>query len=315
MSFSINTKNELARLLAKKPCCQLAELAAIIKMDGLIQLSGNHKMSLHLVTETAAVARKAFTYMKSLFGVHTDILIKKKTRLKKNNVYLVRMASQPEVANVLDSTGLVDAQGRLSGTIKESLISKDCCRRAYLRGVFLGGGSVNDPEGDYHLEILISNDNFSPAVCELMGHYGLHAKINQRKNWDVVYLKGGEDIIKLLNLMGAHNALLNFENVRIYKDMRNQVNRLVNCETANLGKTVDAAMKQIEDIKLIESQMGLSKLPASLKQIAELRLKHPDISLKELGEMMTPQIGKSGVNHRIRRIQRIAEKIREGNQQ
>lgn len=313
MSFSVNTKNELARVIAKKQCCQLAELAALIKMDGLIQISGQHKMSLHLVTETAAVARKAFTYMKSLFGVNTDILIKKKSRLKKNNVYLVRMGPQPEVSNVLDAIGMVDENGRLVGEFKEELTKKDCCKRSYLRGIFLGGGSVNDPEGDYHLEILISDEDFSPIVCKLMNHYGLHAKINQRKNWDVVYLKGGEEIIKLLNLMGAHNALLNFENVRIYKDMRNQVNRLVNCETANLSKTVNASMKQVEDIMLIDKSIGLAKLPESLKQVAELRLKHPDISLKELGEMMNPKIGKSGVNHRIRRIQRIAENLKEKN--
>ncbi len=311
MSFSVDTKNELARIIAKKPCCQLAELAAVIKMDGLIQISGRHRISLHLITESAAVARKAITYLKILFGAHTDILVKKKTRLKKANSYLVRLGPRPEVMQVLHAVGLIDEEGRLLDRIKPDLIKKDCCRRSYLRGVFLGGGSVSKPEGDYHLEIVVNDENFGPALCSLMKRYGLTAKINPRKNWDVVYLKGGEEIIKLLNLMGAHHALLDFENARVYKDMRNKVNRLVNCETANLNKTVNAAVKQVEDIRLVDEALGLAKLPENLKSVAELRLKYPDLSLKELGEMLIPPIGKSGVNHRVRRIQRIAEKIRE----
>jgi DNA-binding protein WhiA len=310
MSFSVDTKNELARVVAIRLCCKMAELAAIIKMDGLIQISGQHRLSLHIITESAAVARKVFSYLKSLFGVHTDILIKKKSRLKKNNIYLVRMMPQPEVAIVLNSVGMIDQQGQFLDNIKQELIKKDCCRRSYLRGVFLGGGSVSDPEGDYHLEILINEENFSKNICKLLKRYGLSAGINRRKNWEVVYLKGSEDIIKLLNLMGAHNALLNFENIRIYKDLRNQVNRLVNCETANLNKTVNAAVKQVEDIRFIDECMGLFKLPENLRSVAELRLQYPDISLKELGEMLNPAIGKSGANHRIRRIQRIAEKLK-----
>ena len=311
MSFSTDTKNELARVMALKPCCQTAELAALVKMDGLIQISGRHRISLHLITESAAVARKLITYLKNLYGVRTDILIKKKNKLKKNNVYLVRMLTQDDVVTVLRSLGMIDALGRLLDDIKPELIKKECCRRSYFRGIFLGGGSVSDPEGDYHLEILVNDEEFSRELCNLLKRYDLAAGINRRKNWDVVYLKGSEDIIKLLNLMGAHGALLNFENVRIYKDVRNQVNRLVNCETANLNKTVNAAVRQVEDIRLIDRVIGLAKLPANLRIIAEHRLTYPDISLKELGEMVKPKIGKSGVNHRMRKVQRIAEKIRE----
>ncbi|WP_418790966.1 DNA-binding protein WhiA [Phosphitispora sp. TUW77] len=311
MSFSTDTKNELARILAQKRCCQTAELAALVKMDGLIQISGRHRISLHLITESAAVARKLITYLKNLFAVKTDILIKKKNKLKKNNIYLVRMLTQDDVVTVLHALGMLDDKGRLSDDIKPDLLKKECCRRSYLRGIFLGGGSVSDPEGNYHLEILVNNEEFSQVLCSILKRYKLAAGINKRKNWDVVYLKGSEDIIKLLNLMGAHGALLNFENVRIYKDVRNQVNRLVNCETANLNKTVNAAVRQVEDIRLIDRVIGLSKLPDILRSIAEYRLTYPDISLKELGEMLEPKIGKSGVNHRMRRIQEIAEKIRE----
>ncbi len=311
MSFSVDTKNELARIIAPKPCCRMAELAAIIKMDGLIQVSGRHRISLHLITENAALARKVITYLKTLFKVQTDILFKKKTRLKKNNVYLVRLRPRPEVMQVLQSLGLIDPEGQLVDSIKPDLIRKECCRRAYLRGVFLGGGSVSNPGGDYHLEVIVNDEKFGLALSCLMKRYGLTARTSNRKNWGLVYLKGSEEIIKLLNLMGAHNALLNFENIRIYKDMRNQVNRLVNCETANLNRTVNAAVKQVEDIKLVDETIGFARLPANLRSVAEFRLQYPDLSLKELGEILVPPVGKSGVNHRLRRIQRIAEKIRE----
>jgi hypothetical protein len=201
MSFSADTKNELARIIARKKCCRLAELAAIIKMDGLIQIGGNRKMSLHLLTESAAVARKVITYLKELFSVHTDILMRKKTKLKKNNIYTVVLASRPEVSEVLRCVGMTGKEGRLIEHIIPELIKRDCCRRAYLRGVFLGGGSVSDPEGDYHLEILVNDEVFSSDLCKLLEQYDLKARINKRKNWDVVYLKGSEEIVKQLTLI------------------------------------------------------------------------------------------------------------------
>lgn len=313
MSFSTTVKNELARLKASKPCCRLAELAALARMDGVIQISGAHRAALHIHNENAAVARKIFSYVKELFDIQADILVRRKVRLKKNNVYAVRVQSREKIRAVLAALGLMDSDGQLVEGIKEDFLKKDCCRRSFLRGVFLGGGSVNNPEGTYHLEITSNDEELSRDICRLLKKYGLQAKVSPRKNWHVVYLKGSEEIVNLLNVMGAHAALLNFENVRIYKDMRNQVNRLVNCETANLNKTVDAALKQVEDIKYIEQALGLRKLPASLREVAEVRLQYPDTSLKELGELLTPKVGKSGVNHRLRRLSKIAEDLRAKN--
>lgn len=310
MSFSITVKNELARMKAPKHCCQLAELAALARMDGVIQISGAQRTALHIHNENAAAARKIFSYVKELFDVQADILVRRKIRLKKNNVYAVRVQSRQKIRSILETLGLMEQDGQLTEGIKGYLIKKDCCRRAFLRGVFLGGGSVNDPEGTYHLEVTTNDECLSQDLCRLLKKYGLPAKVSSRKNWYVVYLKGSEEIVNLLNVMGAHAALLNFENVRIYKDMRNQVNRIVNCETANLNKTVNAAVKQVEDIRYIDETMGLRKLPGSLREVAELRLLHSDSSLKELGELMTPRVGKSGVNHRLRRICGIAEDLR-----
>lgn len=310
MSFSAITKNELARVVSSRFCCKRAELAALIKMDGSMQISRN-QLALNIVTENAAVARKVFSLVKDLFGLNTEVLVQRKIRLRKNNVYLVRVPPQTGTEDILQSLGMVNKKGQLNEGIKRDLLRRECCRRAYLRGVFLGGGSVNNPEGTYHLEIITNNESHAKSIEKLMQGFGLGAKVSGRKNWHVVYLKESDHIVACLNIMGAHEALLNFENIRIYKEMRNQVNRLVNCETANLNKTVNAAVRQLENIQFLASYLGLDKLPSSLRQTAEVRLEHPDASLRELGEMLIPKVGKSGVNHRLRKLDQLAERLRE----
>lgn len=312
MSYSLVTKNELARVTGQRPCCRLAELAALIKMDGSIQFSGGGQATIDIMTENAAVARKIFSLVKTLFGLQTEVMVQKKTRLRKNNIYLVRIPSQNGIDGILGSLGVAEEPDRLTQRVQVELVRRDCCRRSFLRGVFLGGGSVNNPEGTYHLEIITGDKKFACFITRQMKKFNLSAKISTRKNWHVIYLKESEQIVSFLNIMGAHSALLNFENARIYKDVRNQVNRLVNCETANLHKTVNAAIRQLENIELIRDSLGFAKLPGSLREAAELRIKYPDASLKELGDMMQPQLGKSGVNHRLRKLEEIALKIRGG---
>lgn len=309
MSFSAQTKDELARLIDKKKCCKEAELAALLKMDGSIQISGR-RIYINIVNENAAVARKIFSLIRELFDVHSEVLVQRKCKLKKNNVYLVRVPPQPMTGEILNRLGLMDEEGRLLKKIKKEFFMSQCCRRAYLRGVFLGGGSVNNPEGTYHLEIITNNEDHARDIKRLMKRFGLDAKINTRKKWFVVYLKESEQIITCLSIMGAHSALLDFENKRIMKDMRNQVNRLVNCETANLNKTVDAAVRQLESIRLIKDTLGLDRLSPPLRQLAEARINNPEASFKELGEMLDPRVSKSGVSHRMRRIEELAGKIK-----
>ncbi|MGI6685740.1 MAG: DNA-binding protein WhiA [Bacillota bacterium] len=314
MSFSVKTKNELAHIISHKRCCQLAELVALIRMDGTIQISAYQKVSISVITENAAVARKTFKLCKKLFDMRTEILMHRKSRLKKNNVYSIRIPPQPQVGQVLHLLGFMDEQHNwrtdFRDTFPENLVKNPCCKRAYLRGAFLGGGSVNNPEGTYHLEIITHSRVHAEAIAKLMHDHDLSAKISGRKNWFVIYLKESEQIVNCLNLLGAHQALFDFENTRIIKEMRNQVNRLVNCETANLNKTVNAALRQLEAIDVIESTIGLNKLSPGLRQVAELRLAYPDVSLKELGENATPKIGKSGISHRMRKLETIAEKLR-----
>ncbi|MFC7393884.1 DNA-binding protein WhiA [Scopulibacillus cellulosilyticus] len=309
MSFAAETKNELTQLDGKD-CCSKSELAALIRMNGSISIVNKH-LGLDISTENAAIARRIYKLIKKSYDYSIELLVRRKMRLKKNNVYIVRVKEHAK--DILQDLKIVDDHLMFTRNIDPSLIKKSCCKRSYLRGAFLAGGSLNHPESSYHLEIFSIYEDHTKSLEELMNRFDLNAKMLQRKNGYILYMKEGEKITEFLNIIGAHKALLYFEDIRIVKDMRNSVNRLVNCETANLNKTVSAAMKQIENIKLIESEMGLDQLPDKLREIAELRVKHPDVTLKELGELIQGEkISKSGINHRFRKIEAIADKIRKG---
>ncbi|WP_088104158.1 DNA-binding protein WhiA [Halalkalibacter urbisdiaboli] len=311
MSFAATTKKELTQL-EYKLCCAKAELSALIRMNGTLSL-GNRQFGLDVTTENAAIARRIYTLIKKLYPtMYVELLVRKKMRLKKNNVYLVRMTQ--EAKSLLEELGILAEGFLFTRTIPKSLIESTCCKRAYLRGAFLAGGSINHPEtSSYHLEIFSLYEEHNQSLCELMNEYQLKAKTLERKKGFITYIKESEKITEFLNVIGAHQALLYFEDVRIMKDMRNSVNRLVNCETANLNKTVGAALRQVENIRLVDRELGLAQLPPKLKEIAELRMKHQDVTLKELGEMVeSGKVSKSGVNHRLRKIDEIAEKIRSG---
>jgi len=309
MSFAALTKKELTMHEAGD-CCNRAELSALIRMNGTLQF-GSGRMVLDVTTENAAIARRIYTLIKKLFQLHAELLVRKKMRLKKNNVYIVRI---PHRANeILQKLGIMDETLSFIPGISPDVVKNSCCRGAYLRGAFLAGGSVNHPEASsYHLEISTAYQDFCQALTKLANRYRLNAKCIERKKGYVFYIKEGEKITEFLSLIGAHQALLYFEDVRIVKDMRNSVNRLHNCEIANINKTVNAATKQMENIRLIEREIGLENLPKRLREVAELRLMHPDINLKELGEMIPGgAVSKSGINHRLRKINEIADKLRE----
>jgi DNA-binding protein WhiA len=307
LSFAAQTKKELTMVEAGD-CCNKAELSALIRMNGSVQLS-NQRVTLDISTENAAIARRIYTLLKQKFQLHTELLVRKKMRLKKNNVYIVRVPNQ--VKEVLSELNIVSEGFQFTSGIEKSFVRKTCCKRAYLRGAFLAGGSVNNPEGSsYHLEIASMYEQHCNALCGMANHFDLNARCIERKKGFIFYIKEGEKIIELLNLIGAHQALFKFEDVRIMRDMRNSVNRIVNCETANLNKTIGAAVRQIENIKLLRKEMGLENLPDKLQEVARVRLKYPDLNLKEVGEMLKGSVSKSGVNHRLRKIDELANKIR-----
>ncbi len=289
-------------------CCELAELAALIRMNGSVQVS-NKKVILDISTENAAIARRIYSLIKKHFAVHTELLVRKKMRLKKNNVYIVRIPAG--VQAILSKLTIVSEGFMFTPGINKDMVSKTCCKRAYLRGAFMAGGSVNNPEGSsYHLEIASMYEEQCQALVDLANEFELNARCIERKKGFILYIKEGEKIIEFLSIIGAHQALFKFEDVRIMRDMRNSVNRIVNCETANLNKTIGAAVRQIDNIRLIQRHLGLEQLPDKLREVAEIRLAHPDMNLKEVGEMLKGGVSKSGVNHRLRKIDELADRVR-----
>jgi conserved hypothetical protein len=306
LSFASDIKKELTNLPIKD-CCGKAELSALIQLNGSV-LFANRRPALDIQTENAAIARRIYTLLKTYYQPTVEILVRKKMRLKKNNVYIVRILE--DVKEILDDLHIWE-QG--DHRISPELVRKTCCKKAYLRGAFLAGGSVNNPEtSSYHLEIFSLYKDHCEDLCRLVNEFHLNSRMLERKKGCIVYLKEAEKISDFLNVIGAHNALLRFEDVRIVRDMRNSVNRLVNCETANLNKTIGAAFRQVENIKLIDEKIGLDALPEKLREIAYLRLENQDVTLKELGELVPGGITKSGINHRLRKLDEIAEKLRNG---
>jgi DNA-binding protein WhiA len=307
MSFAAQTKKELT-LIEADSCCERAELSALIRMNGSVSVS-SRKVVLDISTENAAIARRIYSLLKKHYDVHVELLVRKKMRLKKNNVYIVRIPAG--VQEILSELKIVSEGFMFNLGIDKDIIRKPCCKRSYLRGAFLAGGSVNNPEGSsYHLEISSMYQEHCEALVDLANKFDLNARCIERKKGFIFYIKEGEKIIELLNIVGAHQALFKFEDVRIMRDMRNSVNRIVNCETANLNKTIGAAVRQIENIKLLQREVGLDSLPDKLREVAEIRLQHPDMNLTEVGEMLKGKVSKSGVNHRLRKIDELAEKIR-----
>lgn len=291
MSFSSSVKNELCRLDVTSKCCLLSELAAVVRISGIIITDKNGDAVIRIVTESAAFARKVFSSIKKLYKVYPQISIRRSRKLKKHISYTVTMPL------ITINTNLNDPE-------------KACCKKAFLRGAFLAGGSISDPEKTYHLEITSHTQELANEVCEIINNFDLKAKVISRKGSFVTYIKEGENIVDFLNIVGAHTALMELENIRILKEMRNNVNRVVNCETANLEKTVNASFRQVDNIKYIKEKVGFDSLPEGLREIAELRMEFNDANLKELGEMLSPPLGKSGVNHRLRKLDKIAEVVR-----
>ncbi|MFD1020389.1 DNA-binding protein WhiA [Thalassobacillus hwangdonensis] len=311
MSFASEIKKELTNAEIGD-CCAQSELAALIRMNGTVSLTSEKQYMLDVQTENAAIARRIYKLIKSLYPYPVELLVRKKMRLKKNNVYIVRL--KEKVNTILEDLDILKGPFSFNRTISDRYKQDTCCKRAYLRGAFLAGGSVNNPEtSSYHLEIYNSYNEHNEALCELMNEFSLHARTLERKKGFITYIKEAEKITEFLSNIGAHQALFKFEDVRIVRDMRNSVNRLVNCETANLNKTIGAAFRQVENIKFIKKTVGIEALPEKLQEIAMLRLLHQEVSLKELGELVsTGNISKSGINHRLRKIDEFADKVRRG---
>lgn len=315
MSFASEAREELARESCASRCCARSELAAALLCSGGIAWRGHGSYSLALTTQDAATARHYYLLLKEHFGVACQLSTLRAEQLGGAVRYQVAAPDEATRA-LLEEMQLLD-DGALFGILtlpREEITRYSCCKKAFVRGAFmLSGGAVN-PEKSYHLEIDAPNDDFANKIIDILNYFEISAKKACRKTKFVVYLKRSEEISDVLRLMGASRSTLALEDVRIQKDMRNRINRQVNCDDSNIDRMMRTSERQREDIRYIAQELGLEKLPRTLQEISTLRLENPDSSMEELGQMCQPPIGKSGANLRLRRIVDIARKLRSGDE-
>lgn len=315
MSFATETKTELARIDPEKMCCMMAEIAGFIRMCGVIGLFGKNGMKLTLTTDNPAVARHYKKLIKEYFDVDASLKIAMGSGLQRGRQYTLTLDDREgqKAEPILREAGILSIRGGMNiftDGIYEVLTKTKCCRKAYLRGLFLGGGTVTDPEKAYHIEFICNTEVLANDVKKLIGSFvDLNAKIIRRGKHYIVYIKEADQVGDMLNILGAHSRFFEFENVRVTKEMRNKANRLSNCDNANMDKTLDAAGRQIEQINKIKETVGLSSLPEKLRTVALLRLENPEAGLQELADLCVPPLKKSGLNNRLRKIGEIADKL------
>ena len=310
MSFSGEVKKELCEQISPARHCQIAEISAVIAFCGKIVVDKDGTLILKLQTESSVLTKKLFLLLKQLFGIGAELTTKALSA--KKNLYELQVSGE-ETGHILTACKLTVAGDEKNGKIllaEPMVTTRSCCKRSFIRGAFLAAGSVSNPQRGYHYEIVVNQEKNGAMLCEIMRSFSVDAKMIARKYHYVVYVKEGAQIVDLLNVMEAHVALMEFENVRILKEMRNSINRKVNCEAANINKTVKASARQVEDILYIRDTVGLTTLAEGLEEIALLRIEHPEATLQELGVMLHPPVGKSGVNHRLKKICGIADEIR-----
>ena len=318
MSFSGEVKEELSRQTAGARHCQIAELAAIITLCGSVHISVKDEYCIRMQQENVWVADKYFLLLKRIFKINPEVSVRRNARQNKVSAYQIMVAENDDAKRVLQAVKLLTPEGALAEDlplVHNVIVQKNCCRRAFIRGAFLAAGSISDPNRFYHFEIVCDTEYQAKQLRDLIRSLKIDAKTVKRKKYHIVYIKEGSQIVDLLGLMDARMALLKLENVRILKEMRGSVNRKVNCETANINKTVNAAVKQMEDIRYIRDTIGFSGLSNGLDEIARLRLQYPEATLKELGLLLNPPVGKSGVNHRLRKLSSIADELRESKEE
>jgi DNA-binding protein WhiA len=307
--FSQTVRDEVARSpIPDCRYCVKAELSAIFHVAGSIHIAGQQKLSLSLATESAGVARRVVRLLKASYELESEVLVRQVEKLGKIHRYELMIANQPRLIDMLYDLGMLTRDHSLDGNIKPELLKKICCRASFLKGTFLAGGSVTDPQKKtYHLEMVTHNEEFANGLVYLMNLQGMKAKVGLRKDQYLAYLKDSTAIVRFLSIIDAHTAVIKLEEVKVIKGMRGEVNRIVNCETANLEKTLNAAWEQVETINELIRRTGLKGLPSNLQKTAELRLAYPEATLQELGEYHSPPISKSAVNHRLRQIREYAK--------
>ena len=309
MSFSSEIKDEVAKIKVEDYKIILSELAGITPMCGILNFK-NNKISMEYITENAPVARRIFTFLRRSFGFDVEVKNVRSTQLKKN-VFIIYISQDESCRLLLDELKYIKgASVFMINYAPTDLIKTSNEKKAYIRGAFMGSGSITDPKKGYHLEFVSENESNAYFLRDTINEFGLKSKVIMRKEKYIIYIKDSEQISDFLSLIGAYNSVLKYENVRVIKEMRNNVNRIVNCETANLNKTVKSSYDQVEDIKLIEREIGIENLDEDLKAIAKIRLENRSMSLNDIANSLEPKLSKSTVNYRFKKLRRIANKLR-----
>ncbi len=301
-------KDELAHLKPRKKCDRLAELSALVRMTGSIHLKRDG-LDLTMSSASPAVARKTLLLLKSLFDIDTGLATEPPSAGQPKPVYVINVPAQAGLIYTLKKSWILDEDSRLLRGVPFQILKDKCCQAAYMRGVFLAAGSISASEHGYHLEMATANETMAEDLLTLIEELGFPGRLNERKKDFAVYLTDAGSVVDFLALIGAHAGVLELENIRIFKALKSEVNRVVNAEAANLKKTVTAGVAQISDIKSIDKKIGLDGLPPALRDVARARLKQPSASIAELGRSFRPPLSKSAVNHRLRRLHEIAIRL------
>ena len=318
MSFSSQTKGELARVVPTKKCCMLAEITGFLRVAGSLRLVGGGKFTIVASTENPAIARHYKTLIREYFGSNAGIEVGNsqvpgKARGSYRYRYSLVIRPDEKSLQILRETGMIlikEGNDFLSDGIYQPIIRNKCCKKAYLRGLFLGVGTMSDPRKSYHLEFVLNSSQVAQDLKRLIGSFvDLSAVLIERGEEHVVYMKRAEYISDMLGIMGANEAMLEFENIRIGRGLRREVNRISNCDNANVDRTLSAAEQQIKYIELIDAKLGLDNLDPVLRETAQLRLELPGASLTDIGEALRPPIKKPGVSKRFAKLKEIAESL------
>ena len=310
MSFNSDVKEELAHVQAVCSHCERALLAALIRIEGTLFLSGKGRYRLEVATDSPPVARLSWRLLHDTYALRTELTTRRSVLHKTPN-YLIEVPAQEGLADSLRDMGVLGDAGLELG-VAPSLVAKQCCAAAYLRGAFLGSGFVSDPRGDFHFEITAESREMADDLAAIIADKGIKARVAQRRASYIVYLKSGEAIIEFLAFVGAHQSALLMENARVVKSVRNDVNRQTNAEIANQMKAASASVDQIYAMRAVLEAYGPERLPPALQEVIRLRVAHPDATLKELGERANPPLSKSAVYHRVRRIEQMACDLEQG---
>lgn len=309
MSFTAEVKDELAHVAPECSHCEKATLAALVRIEGTLFVSGPGRYRMEVATDVPSVARLVIRLLHALYDLKTSLTVRRSVLHKTPN-YLIEVPSQPRLAAALRDMGVISSEGGLELGVDPSLVRKKCCAAAYLRGAFLGSGFISNPKSDFHFEVTVESRPLAEGIVELLAERGINARIMQRRSSYMVYLKSGNAILEFLAFTGAHQAALRMEEERVVKSVRNDVNRMVNAEVANRQKASNAAVDQLVTIRTVLQRYGMENLPPALQEFIRLRVTYPDASLKELGEHANPPLSKSAVYHRVRRIEQMAAEAR-----